>query len=77
MFTPFCSTCGANELLYWKMPAGTLAGRARDMADVEWVRVNVLSLAVLRRVTPVTGVVHRNVGVGCSGGTVFLLHLRP
>jgi len=74
MFTPFCSTCGANELLYWKMPAGTLAGRARDMADVEWVRVTVLPLALLRFVTPVAGVVHCNVGLGCAGEKMQIMH---
>jgi hypothetical protein len=39
-----CSSCGANELLHWKMPAGTLAGRARDMADIEWVSTRPCSL---------------------------------
>jgi hypothetical protein len=47
------------------------------MADVEWVRVTVLPLALLRFVTPVAGVVHCNVGLGCSGGIATLLHLRP
>jgi hypothetical protein len=54
-------------LLYWKMPSGTLAGRARDIADVEWVMHVQSQSLCLRRVTHVPGIVHCYAGLGRSG----------